>query len=687
MRIATDISENWRFMKLPDNGDTAADDVTAVRYNDSEWESVDLPHTYNAVDGVFGRSGACEGDENYYRGKVCYRKHLFLSAEDIEDKRNFIEFGAANTTAGLYVNGSFAGSHEGGYSLFRFDITELLVPDSENIFSVIVSNAPTTYIAPITDQGDFTKMGGLYRSVRLISVPAAHIALCDCGSSGVYITPVNITENSCDLNIRVLLEAAGKTPEEMTVCAAIYDENEKIGEAAAQVGFADNSEVCLSVHIDNVRLWQGRRDPYLYRAEIKLCDNGNVIDNVRETFGVRTYRIDPEHGFFLNWKHLDLHGVNYHQDSYENGWAMTDEQRRRDYGLMCELGCTAVRMAHYQHDANEYALCDRLGLCVWTEIGIVNRMAAGDDLKIDGRFAGNARQQLRELIRQNYNHPSIIVWGISNELHQMNDEIFALYKELNELANTEDITRLKTFADAQFWGKFLELPGDVVGYNRYFGWYHDAGPADMFGEWCDRYHAEKESRPICISEYGGGGAITQHKDCIDWQNDIDPWGERHYENYQSELHEKVWQQFAVRDYLWAKFVWCMFDFASCGRVEGDTVGQNDKGLMTRERIPKDAYFFYKSVWSSDPVLHICDKRFSPRACDVPQIKVYCNTGSCELIVNGKSFGTIHREELPKESRTVFVWKNIRLEKGVNSIKATAVSGSGTLTDTAEWEAI
>ncbi|MDE5859200.1 MAG: glycoside hydrolase family 2 protein, partial [Oscillospiraceae bacterium] len=601
----------------------------------------------------------------YYRGLGGYRKTAYFSGTEYGGKSVFIEFDGANTVTELYVNGSLAGRHEGGYSAFRFDITNFIRLDSENIFAVRVNNAPTDYIAPITDQGDFTKMGGIYRDVRIIAAEPVHIDLMDFGSSGIYITPKNISESRADTDIIVKL--ANDSSESITANVSV-----KILDNGGNISVLENQDIILfanekvqaefTLQINTPILWNGTENPYLYNAEITVEANGKILDGYRQKFGIRTYRIDPENGFFLNGKYLDLHGVNYHQDSFENGWAMTDEQRKRDYKMMREMGCTSVRMAHYQHDSFEYELCDRLGLAVWTEIGIVNKMSAGenDNLAVSEKFADNAKQQLTELIRQNYNHPSVIVWGISNELYQMTDEIFGIYTELCRLAKTEDKTRLITFADNQFWGEFLELPTDLVGYNRYFGWYKDAGPAENFGEWLDSYHGAKEKRPICVSEYGGGAAMSQFKDNIDWQSDIDPWGERHYQNYQSAMHEKIWAQFAERKYLWGKFIWCMFDFASDGRNEGDTNGQNDKGLVTRERVPKDSFYFYKSVWNDEHMLHLAEKGFSRRESVVPQIKAYSNADSAELFIDGVSQGTINRSDLDSASSTVFIWKNVKI---------------------------
>lgn len=694
-RITIDFNSNWLFMKLTQKDGLSELAFESEDFDDSAWTEIFLPHTWNDIDGADGRSSKDEeGGEGYYRGLGGYRKTAFFSESEYGGKSVFIEFEGANTVTELYVNGSFAGRHEGGYSAFRFDITPFIKLDYENVFAVKINNAPTDYIAPITDQGDFTKMGGIYRDVKIISVSTVHIDLLDFGSSGVYITPKNISENHADVNVLVKLSNDSTESKKVCINVNILDMDE--GNAASEkreiiLPANKKSQAEFVLPIENPILWNGIKNPYLYTAEIILETNEKNLDVYEQKFGIRTYRIDPENGFFLNGKYLDLRGVNYHQDSFENGWAMTNDQRERDYKMILDMGCTSVRMAHYQHNRYEYTLCDKLGLTVWTEVGIVNKMSADetDALAVSEGFSENSKQQLTELIRQNYNHPSVIVWGISNELYQMTDEIYAIYTELNELAKNEDETRLITYADAQFWGRFLELPADVVGYNRYFGWYKDAGPADKFGEWLDLYHNTKERRPICVSEYGGGAAMSQFKDKIDWQTDIDPWGGRHYQNYQSAMHEEIWAQFAERRYLWGKYIWCMFDFASDGRQEGDTKGQNDKGLVTRGRITKDSFYFYRSVWNDEPMVHLTEKGFNVRNSLVPQIKAYSNADGAELFVNGVSQSKINRVELNKNYSTAFVWKNIKITADVqNEITVKAFFSDGTvLEDKAFWTGI
>lgn len=688
-RTVINFNGGWKFLKLTQKGVLSELAVENVDFNDSVWETVTLPHTWNAVDGADGWSGIDEGGEHYYRGLGGYRK-TYVFPSELSGKRIFIEFEGANTITELYINEKFVGKHEGGYSAFRFDITDFVKLGEENVIAVKVNNAPTDYIAPITNQGDFTKMGGIYRDVSIIAVEPLHIDLMDYGASGVYVTPKNISTEHADIDVSVKLANDGGEKKSVNANVDIVDmEGNTVATGNTEVNVSANAraEASVTIPLDNPTLWNGVENPYLYSAKVTLVDDETEVDSITQSFGIRTYYIDPEKGFFLNGHYLDLHGVNYHQDSYENGWAMTNEQRERDYNMMSELGCTTVRMAHYQHASYEYDLCDRLGITVWTEIGIVNKMSADetDALAISDGFAENAKQQLVELIRQNYNHPSIIIWGTSNELHQMSDEIFDLYTELNVLAHSEDSTRLISFADAQFWGRFTELPGDVVGYNRYFGWYID-GADGAFGKWLDDYHNNKEHRGIAVTEYGGGGAISQHKDNIVWANDIDSWGERHYENYQSALHEDIWAQFSQRQYLWGKYVWCMFDFASDGRQEGDTKGQNDKGLVTRERVPKDAFYFYKSVWNAEPMLHLTEKRFTERPSLVPQVKAYSNAESVELFVDGVSQGIIYRSNLKASFSTVFIWENVQIkEDSASEIKVVAMLPDGTiLEDAATW---
>lgn len=681
-RIYESINSGWRFRKGIDFPAMLENKIHLP--NTEGWERVDIPHTWNASDctGTDDVSGKCS--EGYYRGTGCYVRNIVLPNERYFGRRVFIEFAGANTVAALFVNGIFAGSHKGGYSAFRFDITELVDVGAENMLTVFVSNEPSEYIPPLYDCGDFTKMGGIYRGVRLISTDKLHIDLMDSAASGVYITAVP-NGGSASVHTRVRITNAGSEACRTTMRAEIIGGQLHEYRETELIVSSGTTETVLEMTIPDPILWNGVCQPFLYTMNVSLLYGSEAVDSVTEHFGIRGFSFDSEKGFFLNGRHTPLHGVNYHQDADITGWAMSDRQRQQDYSMMRDMGCNAVRMAHYQHADEEYSLCDRLGLCVWTEIGIIGKLCSGEneEPKLSAEFRENAFQQLRELVLQTYNHPSVILYGMSNEIYQMSDDIFDFYEEMYDYIRQNGGNRAAVYADAQFWGRFPQLPADAVGYNRYFGWYKEAGPVEQFGEWFDKVHTTSMKRPLCISEYGGGGAISQHKDNVDWMTDIDPCGERHYENYQAELHEQIWAQIGHRNYLWGKFVWCMFDFPSAGRKEGDTIGINDKGLCTRSRIPKDAYWFYRSVWSSEKMCHITDKRFEIRSELVPIVKAYSNADTAELFLNGKSLGSGSHHDSRLD--TVFVWNNIRLQKGKNELLVRAVFADGsTAEDTVVW---
>ena len=619
MRTYEYINSGWRFSKV---GGLPEGRQTEPKSDDNGWELVELPHTWNAADctGVSGR--ASEYSEGYYRGAGCYRRKVKLPHEQYHGKHVFIEFAGANTTTVLFVNGKKAGVHVGGYSAFRFDITKLVRPGADNQFTVYVSNATSEFVAPIGDCGDFTKMGGIYRAVRLIAVDKLRIALRDNGSSGVYITAKPEADGGAEVRVLVKLENDSAEEKNAVVRVTISGDAANIQKEAKLTIAPGEASAELSLKLPGAHLWDGIRDPFLYSAKIAVLFGGTALDGVTEQFGVREFSIDREKGFFLNGKHTPLHGVNYHQDSPRAGWAMTNKQRERDYAVMRDMGCNAVRMAHYQHASEEYALCDKLGMCVWTEIGIIGKLCPGEpaEPQLSREFADNAMQQLTELIAQTYNHPSVMFYGMSNEIYQMSDSIHSLYEQMYDY----------------------------------------------------------------ISENGGGGAISQHKDNVNWLTDIDPNGERHYENYQSRLHEQIWTQIGSLDYLWAKLVWCMFDFPAAGRREGDTAGINDKGLCTRERVPKDAYWFYRSVWNSEKTCRLTEKRFTERPANVPEVRAYSNAERAELLLNGNSlgFGKVPDKRLP----TVFVWKDVKLRPGKNDLLLRAFYSDGTvLEDGASWE--
>lgn len=598
-RLSRNINDDWKFNKL----DSVVKDEILNDFDDSSWGNINLPHTWNSEDGCDGWVKTYNDGSPYYRGKGVYRKVISITDDELK-KQVFIEFEGANTITELYINSVYAGKHEGGYAKFRFDITELINKGNNQIV-VIVDNSETDYIAPIKSEGDFTKMGGIYRDVSIVMTDKVHIDMMDFGSSGVFLTPKNIADTSSELDIAVKLKNDSDSSAKTIVSAVLNDvKGNSVGSADVEVMLdsGNNGVVKLNIQCQNIHLWNGIANPYLYSCEITV-KSGDYIDVITENIGFRTYSFDTGRGILLNGERLYLKGVNYHQDSYENGWAMTSEQRDRDYNKMLEMGVNSVRMAHYQHHSHEYDICDSKGLIVWTELPLINRTTVDNEKFPSEKFEENINQQLIEMIRQNYNHPSIIFWGISNELYDVDEKTLEIYQKLIKKAKKEDTTRTTIYADniASKETKARGEKADAVGYNRYDGWYYSK--LGEMSNWINEKYAI-DSRPTCVSEYGGAGAISQHMDEPNI-SDISANGKEHYEEYLSILHEETWADLSKMNNIFGSFIWCMYDFASDTREEGDTMGQNDKGLITRKRIEKDAFFFINQYGKISPwcILH------------------------------------------------------------------------------------
>lgn len=595
MRQTISLNRKWAFRK-------GAGD--AVPTPTPDWDFVDLPHTWNAIDGQ-------DGGNDYYRGKCWYCKTLAPSEFPKAD-RYYLEFRGANASADVYLGEQHLAHHDGGYSTFRVEITEPL--KTERRLAVAVDNGENDFVYPQT--ADFTFYGGLYREVRLLAVHNTHFDLDFYGASGIAVTPA-LHGDAADVKIEVWLQnAAPHHRLRFTV-------RDAQGATAAQSTVdADNTTVTLT--LPAVHRWNGREDPYLYTASAEVLDGDTVLDDVCTHFGCRTFSIDAERGFFLNEKPYPLHGVSRHQDVWRCGNALTAAQHEADIRLIAETGANTVRLAHYQQDAYVYDLCDRYGLVVWAEIPYISRhMPHGTE---------NTQSQLQELILQNYNHPSIVVWGLSNEITigGVQAGLLENHRLLNDLAHRLDPTRLTALAVVSMCDihePYLQIP-DVLAFNHYFGWY--GGDVSMNGPWFDRFHAEFPDRPVAISEYGC--------EALNWHTSNPEQGD-YTEEYQAYYHEELIKQLFSRPYIWATYVWNMFDFGADARAEGGENGQNHKGLMTFDRrYKKDAFYAYKAWLSKEPFVHICGKRYQKRAEKVTRVTVYSNLPQVELFANGKSLG-------------------------------------------------
>ncbi len=594
MRKTISLKDNWFFYK------EQPEDLTSIKQNG---EHISLPHTWNNVDGQ-------DGGDDYYRGKCWYLTTL-PQTEISGGEQVYLEITGAAMTAEVFVNGEQTAHHEGGYSTFRTNITKLLNNNGENIIAVSVDNSRNDTVYP--QFADFTFYGGLYREVNLIVVPQQHFELDYCGTPAIKVTTeVSTDMKSVDVEITVwAANSEGKTVE-ISVAG--------IGKKSAVIkdGKAD-----VTIHIENVRLWNGRSDPFLYTAEAILAGGA---DTVKTRFGCRTFGMDPEKGFILNGKEYPLRGVSRHQDRKGAGNALTYDMHKEDLDIIAEMGANTIRLAHYQHAKEFYDLCDEYGMVCWAEIPYITRHMK------NGR--ANTLSQMEELVVQNYNHPCIVCWGLSNEITASpiddTEDLLENHRQLNDLCYKLDKTRPTTMANVfmlEIENPILEIP-DINSYNLYFGWY--LGELDQNDSFFDEYHTKYPDRVIGFSEYGAD-ANPSYQSSHPEQGD-------YTESYQCVYHEHILEMIEKRPYLWATHVWNMFDFAADGRDEGGKHGENQKGLVTFDRkLRKDAFYLYKAYWSCEPFVHICGRRYVNRAEDVTEIKVYSNQPEITLFVDGKEF--------------------------------------------------
>ncbi|MBS7361630.1 MAG: glycoside hydrolase family 2 protein [Oscillospiraceae bacterium] len=595
MRKVLNINRKWAFSK----------DFSEIPSQiNAKWNFVNLPHTWNAIDGQ-------DGGNDYYRGICCYAKEL--TKEELPDAdRYYLELRGANSSADVFVNGTKLAHHDGGYSTWRVDITDSLTDN--NIIAITVDNSENDRVYP--QMADFTFYGGLYRDVNIIAVSESHFDLDYFGGPGIKVTPeIKGADAKAEIEVYLTNPKDGQQ--------LVYSILDKDGNKVSEV-FCGAEETSVSIDINNVHLWDGRKDPYLYTVEVKLAEDGKVLDNVSTRFGCRTFKIDPERGFILNGREYPLRGVSRHQDRWGLGNALLPEHHEEDIELIYEMGATTIRLAHYQHDQYFYDLCDEKGLVIWAEIPYISKhMPSGRE---------NTISQMKELVTQNYNHPCIVVWGLSNEItmNGSDEDLIENHKLLNDLVHEMDKTRLTTMACVSMCDMndpYVQIP-DVVSYNHYFGWY--GGDTSMNGPWFDSFHAKFPDIPVGISEYGC--------EALNWHTS-DPAQGDYTEEYQAYYHEELIKQLYSRPYIWATHVWNMFDFGADARNEGGENGQNHKGLVTFDRkYKKDSFYAYKAWLSDDPFVHICGKRYVDRVEDVTKVTVYSNLPEVELFANGVSLG-------------------------------------------------
>ena len=624
---------------------------------------VDLPHTWNAQDALSGKI-------DYKRGIGNYEKNLFIRPE-WKGKRLFIRFEGVNNIADVFINRRHIGEHRGGYGAFIFEITGKVEYGKENSILVRVNNGEQLDIMPLV--GDFNFYGGIYRDVHLLITDETCISPLDYASPGVRLIQDSVSHRYAKVRAIVDLSNGSSGNQEVELNVRLLDGQRVVKEGTKNVNLSGNEVMQqeLTFEIDQPHLWNGRQDPFLYQAEVTLFRNGQMVDRVTQPLGLRFYRIDSDKGFFLNGKHLPLKGVCRHQDRSEVGNALRPQHHEEDAALMLEMGVNAVRLAHYPQATYFYDLMDKNGIIVWAEIPFVGPGGYNDKGFVDlPAFRANGKEQLKELIRQHYNHPSICVWGLFNELTELGDNPVEYIKELNVLAHQEDTTRPTTSASNQMGD--LNFITDAIAWNRYDGWYGGT-PADL-GKWLDRMHKDHPKICIAISEYGAGASIYHQQDSLVKTVPTSWW---HPENWQTYYHIENWKTISSRPYVWGSFVWNMFDFGAAHRTEGDRPGINDKGLVTFDRkVRKDAFYFYKANWNREkPMLYLTGKRNTVRTQRLQTITAFTNQAGAELFVNGKSYG----KAIP-DSYAILEWKNVELEPGENEIKVVSTNKKLPLSD-------
>ncbi|MGN6487282.1 MAG: glycoside hydrolase family 88 protein [Devosia sp.] len=704
VRVTLPLMDNWHFVQ-----DDQLSEKDALRGSSSGWQTVDLPHTWNAKDAASLKA------EGYKRGVGWYRLEFDTPTEGA---RHWLEFGAASLLADVWLNGRYLGQHKGGFTVFRFDVTDDLRENGSNELLVKVDNtAPKNDAAPTAIppmRGDFNVSGGLYRYVALVSTPdVASFALDDMGGPGIYATTTAISDAAATVEVRAKLSRAGEKEVQPYVEPASspyrvrFELLDTDGRSAARAEEpttltpGEHAEVTGRLEVDKPHLWQGVDDPHLYRLVATLVrEDGTTIDEVVQHFGIRQMRFDPKEGLFLNGRHIGrLNGVGMHQDLLGKAWAITDADTDNSLALIREMGANAVRFAHYPYSQHTYERASELGLIAWAEaaFGIYTRVKRCAKEDPTPEFAASAKEQLQELIRQNYNHASIATWAIGNESTQgqLNcsdpyDNVTPLLHQMQETAKEEDPSRPTVYAEyphpVERSGPFAtEGITDLFATNRYFLWYTPEF-AD-FSPLLDSTLARTPDQPLAVSEYGAGAALSHHTD-----NPLGgypdrrsaPVGQVAYqpEEYAAFVHEENYRVIASKPYLWGSFVWDMFDFGSDHRNEGDVLGVNTKGLVAFDhRTRKDPFYFYQANWSILPVTHIVGHRYTDRAYPVVDVKVYSNASSVELSVNDKPVGKLEAAQC--EQRTC-VFKNVTLQRGVNRVTAIGQHAGGEVRDVVDW---
>ncbi|MGM9811650.1 MAG: glycoside hydrolase family 2 protein [Muribaculaceae bacterium] len=653
-------TDGWQFKKGPFSTET----VTAINQWNGKWTDVNIPHTWNTTD-------MQSAFNNFYEGEAYYRKS-FSVPESYRGKRMFLRFEGVGSCADVWLNGKLVASHKGAYSAFVAELTGALKFDAENQLIVKANNKARPDVIPV-NHVLFGVYGGIYRPVWLIVTEPVNIAVGDHASPGVYITQNNVTAASAQVKVKVKLDNGSLKPANVTLENVIFTQEGK--QVAKQVQNIDLSPQGTQSYVSDFKinkphLWQGRQDPYLYKVVTRMKSGDTLIDEQVQPLGLRRFEAVAGKGFFLNGKKYPMYGVTRHQDHWGKGSALSNADHDLDLSYIMEMGATTVRFAHYQQSDYLYSRCDSLGLVIWCEIPFVNR--------VTGKEWENAHSQLRELIRQNFNHPSIYVWGLHNEVYNPTDYCAQLTASLHDLAKTEDPDRMTASVNGYGIAQHpVNQNADIQGMNRYFGWYErkikDIDP------WIEALEKDYPWQKFMLTEYGADANIYHQTEdlgeSLNWTKQFYP------ETFQTKTHEYQWATIAKHPYIIASYLWNSFDFAAPMANRGDVPGRNMKGLMTFDRkIKKDSFYWYKANWSSEPVLYLTQRRNTDREHRITSVTVYSNVGEPTVTLNGTPLTGIRKGYTDVH----YVFDKATLAEGKNVLKATVTSGGETYTDEIVW---
>jgi beta-galactosidase len=653
-RDSQPFNDGWLFKKAEDLPKTL----------DEDWQPVKIPHTWNAEDMQVKKN-------TFYEGEAYYRK-TYTPDPSLGDKRVFLRFEGVAAVAEVYINGVFAGNHKGGYSAFVIEMTKLLRYGQENEILVKADNNSRPDVIPV-NHTLFGVYGGIYRPVELIVTEKLNITVTDYASPGIYISQKNVSDKSAEISVKIKLENKNHNTKNVRLLTTIYEMDGKVKskqEMPVTVLPQGRQFFVQEFAFKNLRLWQGLEDPYLYKVVVQLVSDNKVIDEVVQPLGLRHFELKAGDGMYLNGKKVPMYGVCRHQDWWGTGSALTDEQHDADLAIIKEIGATTIRFAHYQQAERIYAKCDSIGFIVWAEIPFVNR--------VSNQESGNTRQQLTELIRQNYNHPSIYVWGLHNEVYTPYDYTVSLTSDLNDLAKTEDPDRYTVSVSGYSKvDQASNLNADIQGINHYFGWY--SGEISDVEKWIKGMEKDFPGYKVIFSEYGAEANVDQQEEVV---GEFGRYFSQFYpETFSTKFHEIQWGFISKHPYLLASYVWNTFDFATPVNTQGGVEARNMKGLVTFDRkIKKDPFYWYKANWSKEPVLYLTQRRAIERENEVTQVTVYSNIGVPRLFVNGLEITNFKEGTTPVH----YIFNNIKLTTGKNVIEVKAVKDGKEYSDKIVW---